>query len=82
MITAADIRERILEHPFQPFRVCLTDGRSFDIHDPSWNLAADAILLIGVPPDDDPQSSLPDRHEWVDYRLIAKVEPLAAAGVT
>jgi hypothetical protein len=83
MVTPADMRKRILERPFQPFRVCLTDGRRFDIHHPTWNLVADAILLIGVAPDDDPRSRLPDRHEWVDYRLIARVEPLtAASGVT
>lgn len=76
MITPTDLRKRILEHPFQPFRVRLKDGRSFDIHDPAWNLVADAILLIGVAPDDDPQSGLPGRHEWVNYELISKIEPL------
>jgi hypothetical protein len=79
MVTAADLRKRILEHPFQPFRVHLTDGRRFDIHDPSWNLVGEGIFLIGVAPDDEPQSRLPDRHERIDYRLIAKVEPLIAA---
>jgi hypothetical protein len=79
MVTPADIRKRILEHPFQPFRVYLTDGRSFDIHDPAWNLVADVILLIGVAPDDDPRSRIPERHERIDYRLIARVEPLTAA---
>ncbi len=79
MITAADLRKRILERPFQPFRVYLTDGRCFDIREPTWNLVADAILLIGVAPDDDPQSRVPERHERVDYELIARVEPLNAA---
>ena len=79
MITAADMRKRSLERPFQPFRVYLTDGRRFDIHDPSWNLVAEAILLIGVAPDDDPRSRLPERHERVDYQLIDRVEVLSAA---
>ena len=79
MITAAEMRKRILERPFQPFRVHLTDGRRFDIHDPSWNLVGEAVFLIGVAPDDDPRSRLPERHERVDYQLIARVEPLTAA---
>jgi hypothetical protein len=79
MVTPADVRQRIMERPFHPFRVHLTDGRRFDIHDPTWNLVGEAILLIGVAPDDDPQSRLPERHERVDYQLISRVEPLAAA---
>ncbi len=76
MVTATDVRQRILQHPFQPFRVYLTDGRRFDVYDPTWNLVADAVLLIGISPSDDPQSRLPDRHERIDYRQIARVEPL------
>lgn len=76
MVTAADMRKRILERPFKPFRVYLTDGRSFDIHDPTWNLAAEAILLIGVAPEDDPHSRLPDWHERIDYQQIARVSDL------
>ncbi len=79
MVTAADLRQRILERPFHPFRIHLTDGRSFDIHDPTWNLVAEAILLVGVAPDGDPCSRLPDRHERVEYQTIARVEPLSAA---
>ena len=79
MITAADMRKRILERPFQPFRVYLKDGRHFDIHNPAWNLAADAIFLIGVAPEDDPGSRVAERHERVEYRLIDRVESLTAA---
>lgn len=79
MVTANDIRQRILEHPFQPFRVYLKDGRQFDIVRPSWNLVGEPVLLIGVAPEDDPKARVPDRHEWVPYELIAKVEPLPAS---
>ena len=59
MITAADMRKHHLQRPFQPFRIYLTDGRFFDIHDPTWNLPADAIFLLGLAPDNDPRSRLP-----------------------
>jgi hypothetical protein len=68
-----------MAHPFRPFRVCLTDGRHFDIHDPVWNLVGEGIFLIGLPPQDDPRSRYPDRHEWVPYHLIDRVELLPAA---
>ncbi len=78
MIRASDMRQRILEHPFRPFRVYLTDGRHFDIHDPTWNVVGEPVFLIGVAPDH-PRSRYPDRHEWVPYELIDKVEALPAA---
>jgi hypothetical protein len=83
MVSAAELRkrilERILERPFQPFRIHLTDGRTFDVREPSWNLPAEAILLVGVAPNDDPQSRVPDRHERVEYQSISRVEPLIAS---
>ncbi len=78
MIRASDMRQRILERPFRPFRVYLKDGRHFDIHDPTWNLVGEPVFLIGVAPEDDPRSSVPDRHERVPYELIDRVEPLPA----
>jgi len=79
MITAHDMRQRILAQPFRPFRVYLTDGRHFDIHDPTWNLVGEPVFLIGVAPDDDPRARVPERHEWVPYELIDRIELLPAA---
>lgn len=31
MITAVQLRERMNEIPFRPFRITLSDGRSFDV---------------------------------------------------
>lgn len=76
MITPQDMRRRILAHPFLPFRVYLTDGRHFDVHDPTWNVVGEPVFLIGVAPQDEPGSRFPDRHEWIPYRLIDKVEAL------
>ena len=78
MIRAADVRRLVLEHPFKPFRICLTDGRHFDVFDPTWTLVAEARLSVGIAPKDDPESELPDRHVHIDYKTIARLEPLSA----
>jgi hypothetical protein len=38
MITARNLRERMNAQPFKPFRLCLSDGKTFDItnHDMAW----------------------------------------------
>lgn len=76
MITPADMRQRIQERPFRPFRVYLKDGRQFDVPDPFWALVGEPILILGVRAKDDPQSHIPDHSVWVDYRLIDRVELL------
>jgi hypothetical protein len=77
MITPEDLRRRIREHPFRPFRLRLTDGRHFDILDPTWHLALEPIFIVGLPPEDDPKSRFAgERSEWVPYKIIDKIEPL------
>jgi hypothetical protein len=48
MITANILRERMNAQPFQPFRICLSDGKFFDItnHDIAW--VKSATVVIGV----------------------------------
>jgi hypothetical protein len=82
MITANDIRQRIRAHPFQPFRVYLTDGRHFDIPDPTWTLVGEPVIFLGVASEDDPRQRVPERTEMVDYALIDRVETLPAATAT
>jgi hypothetical protein len=38
MITAQMLRDRMNAQPFRPYRVCLSDGKAFDItnHDMAW----------------------------------------------
>ena len=79
MVTAGDIRMRVVERPFQPFRLILKDGRQFDVRDPTWNLVGEPVLLVGVGPREDVTATVPDRHEWIEYQLIDRVEALPVA---
>ena len=48
MITARALRERMNSHPFKPFRVRFSDGKSFDItnHDMAW--VKEGVIEIGI----------------------------------
>jgi hypothetical protein len=79
MATVRDIQRRVNEVPFRPFRVILKGDRRYDVPQASWTIASEAIFfLVGVPPEDDPHSDIPDHTDWVDYRTIGRVECLEA----
>jgi hypothetical protein len=40
-------------------------------------LAAEAILIIGIPPTDEPDAAYSDRRLWVQWADVAGIEPLS-----
>jgi hypothetical protein len=76
-MTCEEARKHLWREPFQPVRVRLSDGRTFDIVHPNLALAAEAMLLIGIPAPDDPDPWVADRQVWVQWAEVAGVEPLS-----
>lgn len=48
MTTAAQLRERMNEHPFRPFRVTLSDGRTLDVPNHDVAFVKRNTIEIGV----------------------------------
>ena len=61
--------------PFQPMRVHLTDGRSYDILHRQLVIVGETRLTIGIPA---PLATEPiyEHLVWVDLKDIRSVEPL------
>jgi hypothetical protein len=70
------LRERLYNKPFTPFRVRLKDGRHFDILHPRLNLVGESVFIIGIPAPDDPNPGYSDHTEWVRLSLIDSLESL------
>ena len=51
-----DIHEFVAKQPFQPFRITLTDGRTYDVRHPEMAMVGKSSVVIGVPleGDDEP----------------------------
>ena len=51
MFTASQIKQRLDEKPFRPFRITMSNGESYDIvnHDAAWVLRN--AIEIGLDPD-------------------------------
>jgi hypothetical protein len=76
-MTCEEARKSLWREPFQPVRIRLKDGRTFDIPDLGWTIAAEALLMVGVPPQEDPSSRFPDHLEWVRWPEVDTIEPLS-----
>ncbi len=70
--------KRIRKTPFRPFRLHLSDGRSFDIHYPQMILVTKLRLVVGIPRRHNPDPMIADHFERVDWPEITKIEPLAS----
>jgi hypothetical protein len=74
-MTREELRRLLKQQPFQPFRVVLRDGRSYDITHPRMNLLAESYIKIGIPAPDLPPPIV-DHTEYVRLDEISHTEPL------
>jgi hypothetical protein len=74
-MTAQELAKKLYgDRPFRPFRLRLSDGRSFDISYPWLLLVTEGWLVIGIPAPDEPRFG--DRQEWVPLKLVEGTDPL------
>ena len=70
-----DIRNFLNKRPFQPFRITLTDGLSYDVRHPELVMVGRSEIAVGLPA---PEESEPvfDRFVTVSLIQILQLEPL------
>jgi hypothetical protein len=76
------LREWLRRQPFQPFRVYLADGRTFEIRYPRMNLLAQTFIKIGIPERGSPDPFICDYTEYARLDEITRLEPLGAGDPT
>ncbi len=74
MMAPREVYEAVHAQPFEPFRMVLTDGKSFDVPHPELCSVGTRTTLIFVPAPDDPH--LWDRAIRIDNLHIVRLEPL------
>ncbi len=69
-MTRQELRQRLDQRPFEPFRVNTADGKHYDVTDPELVVPTDTRLFIVY-----------NRQGWTDVvlRHITGIESLAAA---
>ena len=61
----------------RPFRVTLTDGRSYEIRHPEMAMVGRSTVAIGLPAPDDPRP-IYDRLVTVSLLHVIEIEPVPA----
>ncbi|MBL8797308.1 MAG: hypothetical protein JNM56_25625 [Planctomycetia bacterium] len=75
---AADILEFVRRKPFRPFRITLTDGRSYEVQHPEFAMVGRTTVAIGLRTSNGPDL-LYDRLVTVDLLHIMEAELLDVA---
>jgi hypothetical protein len=72
-----DIRAFLARRPFQPIRITLTDGKSYEVRHPELAMVGRTIVAIGLLP---PDSGEPVFNRLITLSLlhIMQVEPFDA----
>jgi hypothetical protein len=76
MLNAQQLKDRINSQPFKPFRLCLSDGKTFDITNHAAAFVKRNAIEIGL--DADP-NGLAERFVECAIIHITRIEDLVAA---
>ena len=72
-----DIRDFLRREPFHPFRITLTDGRTYDVRHPEMAMVGRSTVAIGLSANGDDET-IYDRLVTVDLLHIMQAEPVDA----
>jgi len=76
-----ELREWIDTIPFSPFRITATNGRTFDITNPTLIWPGKYTVMIGLP-DNPGEPDIPARHITLAMLHIVTVDPLETAAAS
>jgi len=69
-----DVREHLDRRPFEPFRICMSDGQCYDVRHPELCMVGRSAVYVGVP---DPElSGLVLRVDHCALIHITRMQPL------
>jgi len=70
-----DVREFLRRRPFQPFRLTLTDGRTYDVLHPELAIVGRSFVGVGLARPGDPEN-IAERIVSVSLLHIMQIEPV------
>jgi hypothetical protein len=76
MISALELKERMNAQPFKPFRICISDGKTYDITHHDIMLVKRNAVLIGIELD---SNSIAERFVECALLHITRIEDISTA---
>ena len=68
-----ELQGTLKETPFEPFRIRLSDGQSYEVRHPEFAGLTRHSLYVGVSPDED---DAPERMVQCDLLHVVTIEPI------
>ena len=75
-MTPADIKRKLDRDNFQPLRLHLSDGSSYEITDPGTAFVIWMEVIIGMEPD---EAGVPRKAIYLDPNHVTRIEMLSTA---
>lgn len=79
MITVSNLKDRLGERPFRPFRISLSDGAQYDVPHPEFGWVFGGRAFIGVPGPGRPWNDFDASVKEVAVLHITRIENLPRA---
>jgi hypothetical protein len=73
-----DLLDMLRTRPFRPFRIHMTDGRTYDVVHPEAVFVLKSRAIVGLRPD--PETGVPDRSEDIALLHIVRTSEIPALG--
>jgi hypothetical protein len=71
-----DIHRKLKAKPFQPFKIFVSDGASYEIREPTHSYVALTELVVGLDPD---ANDVPSRSVYIAPNHVTRIEPIMPA---
>ncbi len=68
-----EIEKQRSQRPFVPFRICLSDGKGFDVRHPEMLIVSRTVLAVAV---HKPRARQPELVVFCDPVHVVRLEPL------
>jgi len=72
-MTPETVQKQLLREPFQPFRLCLSDGAAYEVRQPEMVLVMQREVVIALPK---PGERFPKHLVYCDLLHIMRIEPI------
>ena len=78
MMPPQQIRKHHIAKPFRPIRIHVSDGSSYDVHDPHYMTVGLLDVYIAWDPD---EGGVPTKSIWIAPNHVSRIEPLPASPI-
>jgi len=69
-----DIHAQLQQRPFVPFRMCFSDGSSFEVRHPEMAMVSRTVITVAVY--NGSEAERPERFVFCDPVHVVRIEPL------